>query len=225
MASGEMNDAEWQAFLDKVLESLSAPLVEGGVAFVFMDWRSIHRLYAAGFAAGLNLINLIVWHKQAGGMGGCYRSAHELIAVFCKGKTPRINNIELGRHGRNRTNVWMIAGANQRGSSANAMLEFHATPKPVELCVDALLDVTERGDTVLDLFLGSGTTLIAAEKTGRSCCGIEIDAGFADVVIHRWEQLTGREAVLAETGESFAQVRTSREAKPAELQSEAGHDR
>jgi DNA modification methylase len=223
MASGELNDAEWQAFLDKVLARLSAPLADGGVAFVFMDWRSIHRLYAAGFAAGLSLINLIVWYKQAGAMGSLYRSAHELIAVFCKGKTPRVNQVELGRHGRNRTNLWLAPGANRRGSSANEMLEAHATPKPVELCVDALLDVTERGDTVLDIFLGSGTTLIAAEKTGRACCGIEIDAGFVDVIVRRWERLTGQDAVLADTGETFTELSAVRNAERADQPSEADH--
>ena len=225
MASGEMNAAEWQAFLNKVFALLSASLVEGGIVFAFMDWRSIHRLYAAGFAAGLNLVNLVVWYKESGAMGGLYRSAHELIAVFCKGAAPKTNNVELGRHGRNRTNVWVAPGANRRGSSANEMLEFHATPKPVELCVDALLDVTERGETVLDLFLGSGTTLIAAEKTGRACYGIEIEPRFMDVVIRRWELLTGQKAVLTETGETFAQVGRSREDESAHRQSEADHGR
>lgn len=224
MASGEMNDAEWQAFLDRVLMLLAAPLIEGGIIFAFMDWRSIHRLYTAGFAAGLNLVNLVVWYKEAGAMGGLYRSAHELIALFCKGKIPRTNNVELGRHGRNRNNVWIAPGANRRGSSANQMLEFHATPKPVELCVDAILDVSQRGDTVLDIFLGSGTTLIAAEKTGRACCGIEIEPRFVDVVIRRWEQLTGQEATLAETGETFTRVSEVRKQAAADQQVEARHD-
>jgi len=224
MASGEMNDAQWQGFLDGTLTQLAAPLIEGGIIFVFMDWRSMHRVYAAGLAAGLNLVNLVVWYKEAGAMGALYRSAHELIATFCKGKVPRTNNVELGRHGRNRTNVWAVAGANRRGSSANEMLAFHATPKPVELCVDAILDVSQRGDTVLDIFLGSGTTLIAAEKTGRACCGIEIEPRFVDVVIRRWEQLTGKQAVLAATGETFALVSRIREQEVAGQQSEVGHD-
>jgi DNA modification methylase len=157
-------------------------------------------------------------------MGALYRSAHELIATFCKGKAARTNNVELGRHGRNRTNVWVAPGANRHGSSANEMLAFHATPKPVELCVDAILDVSKRGDTVLDIFLGSGTTLIAAEKTGRACCGIEIEPRFVDVAIRRWEQLTGGEAILAGTGETLAQVGKIREQEAADQQSEAGHD-
>lgn len=222
MASGEMDDDEWQAFLDRTLAVLADSLAEGGVVFAFMDWRSIDRLYAAGAAAKLNLINLVVWYKQAGAMGGLYRSAHELIAVFCKGASPRTNNVALGRHGRNRTNVWEAPGANRRGSSANAMLSQHATPKPVELCVDAILDVTQRGGTVLDIFLGSGTTLIAAEKTGRACRGIEIEPRFVDVTIRRWEAFTGQEAVLEATGGTFAQVSEGRARMDAE---ECGEDR
>lgn len=223
MASGEMSEAEWQTFLDSVLGLLSEPLIDGGVMFAFMDWRSIHRLYAAGLDAGLNLANLVVWYKEAGSMGSLYRSAHELVAVFCKGRTPRINNVELGRYGRDRSNVWVAPGANRPGSSANAMLAFHATPKPVELCVDAILDVTERGDTVLDAFLGSGTTLVAADKAGRRCCGIEIEPRFVDVILRRWQQLTGREAVLAETGETFSKVEVRRAEVMDRSQQEVDH--
>lgn len=206
MASGEMSGEEFQSFLDRVLTHMTAWLVAGSVLFVFMDWRSIHRVYAAGDAARLTLINLAVWYKETGGMGGLYRSAHELIAVLCKGDRPRVNNVELGKHGRDRTNVWVAPGANRRGSSANAMLDAHATPKPVELCVDALLDVTERDDLVLDAFLGSGTTLMAAEKTGRACRGIELEPGFVDLCIRRWEKHAGEAAGLVTSGETFAEV-------------------
>lgn len=206
MASGEMNGAEWQAFLDAVLALLASHCVSGAVLFLFMDWRSIHCLYQAGFAAGLNLINLVVWYKESGSMGSLYRSSHELVAVFCRGDKIRRNHVELGRHGRDRQNTWVAPGANRPGSSANLMLKSHATPKPVELCVDAILDVTDPGDTVLDAFLGSGTTLIAAEKTGRRCCGIEIDPKFVDVIVRRWQDFTGEEAVLSETDETFEAV-------------------
>ncbi len=213
MASGEMSDEEFQAFLDQVMVLLTQHLVAGSVLFVFIDWRSVHRLYQAGFAAELDLLNLIVWYKQSGSMGSLYRSAHELIAVFCRGDSPRTNNTQLGRHGRDRQNVWVAPGANRRGSSANAMLEFHSTPKPVELCVDAILDVTSRGEIVLDAFLGSGTTLIAAEKTGRRCCGIELEPGYVDVAVRRWQDLTGGQAILAATGETFDEV-AARRANP-----------
>ena len=210
MASGEMTGEKFQEFLRQTLALIVSFLVAGGVVFAFMDWRSIHRLHGAGDAAGLKLINVVVWYKQAGAMGSLYRSAYELIAVFCHGEKPKVNNVELGRHGRDRSNVWVAPGANRRGSSANEMLEHHATPKPVELCEDAVLDVTRRGDIVLDVFLGSGATLIAAEKTGRKCRGIELEPGFVDVCVRRWEKLTGKDAVLAGTGESFAEVAARR---------------
>lgn len=215
MASGELGDAEWQAFLDKVMVHFFASVSAGAVVFAFMDWRSYHRLVFAGEKAGFSLINLAVWYKQTGGMGGLYRSAHELIPVFCKGDKPKTNNVALGRHGRDRTNVWSMPGANRRGSSANAMLAQHATPKPVELCVDALLDVTNAGERVLDAFLGSGTTLVAAEKTGRVCFGMELDPRFVDVSVRRWQELTGECAVLLETGETFDQVAARRAAEGA----------
>lgn len=210
MASGELDEAQWQQFLDTLFKLLASVLAVGAVVFSFMDWRSIHRVYAAGFAAKLKLINMAVWYKESGGMGSLYRSTYELIPVFCNGDKPHTNNVELGRHGRDRQNVWCAPGANRRGSSANLMLGSHATPKPVELCVDAILDVTKRGHTVLDAFLGSGTTLIAAERTGRRCRGIELDPKFVDVSLRRWMEHTGKPAVLAETGETFDEVRVRR---------------
>lgn len=222
MASGELDETQWQQFLDTLFMLLASILAEGAVLFSFMDWRSIHRVYAAGFAAKLKLINLVVWYKQSGGMGSLYRSSHEEVAVFCNGDKPHTNNVELGRHGRDRQNVWCAPGANRRGSSANLMLGLHATPKPVELCVDAILDVTKRGHTVLDAFLGSGTTLIAAEKTGRRCCGVELDPKFVDVSLRRWMEHTGKQAVLAETGETFDQVRARRLGEAAKLDDEDG---
>lgn len=210
MASGEMADEEFEEFLASNLKIVTDYATSGAVVFSFMDWRSIHLLYAAGAEAGLDLINLAVWYKQSGSMGSLYRSAHELIAVFCKGKTPRHNAVQLGKQGRYRTNVWEAPGANRRGSSANEMLGQHATPKPVKLCEDAILDVTRRGEIVLDSFLGSGATLAACEKSGRQCRGVELEPRFVDVTIRRWEKLTGKEAVLEETGETFAEVAARR---------------
>ena len=212
MASGELDEGQWQEFLNTFLALLASVVAPGAVLFVFMDWRSMHRVYAAGAAAQLNLINLAVWYKEVGAMGSLYRSAHELVAVFCHGATPHTNNVQLGRHGRDRQNVWCAPGANRRGSSANEMIRLHATPKPVELCVDALLDVTGPGQSVVDAFLGSGTTLMAAEKTGRRCRGIELDPRFVDVTVERWMRATGQEAVLVETGETFSEVSRRRQA-------------
>lgn len=215
MASGEMSEAEFAAFLEATIICAVAHLVAGGVFYGFMDWRSIDKLYRAGFAAKLTLLNLVVWYKQSGAMGAFYRSAHELIAVLCKGDRPRTNNIGLGKNGRDRCNVWCMPGANRPGSSAHEMLGEHATPKPVELCVDAILDVTLPGEAVLDPFLGVGSTLIAAEKTGRRCYGIELEPGFVDVTILRWQRLTGKQAVLAGTGETFDALALSRRAADA----------
>ena len=212
MASGEMSEAEFAAFLEATIICAVAHLVAGGVFYGFMDWRSIDKLYRAGSATKLTLLNLVVWYKQSGAMGAFYRSAHELIAVLCKGDKPRTNNIGLGKNGRDRCNVWCMPGANRPGSSAHEMLGEHATPKPVELCVDAILDVTLPGEAVLDPFLGSGTTLIAAEKTGRRCYGIELEPGFVDVTILRWQRLTGKQAVLAGTDQTFEIVAQNRRA-------------
>ena len=212
MASGEMSEAEFAAFLEATIICAVAHLVAGGVFYGFMDWRSIDKLYRAGSATKLTLLNLVVWYKQSGAMGAFYRSAYELIAVLCKGDKPRTNNIGLGKNGRDRCNVWCMPGANRPGSSAHEMLGEHATPKPVELCVDAILDVTLPGEAVLDPFLGSGTTLIAAEKTGRSCYGIELEPGFVDVTILRWQRLTGKQAVLAGTDQTFEIVAQNRRA-------------
>ena len=212
MASGELNPKQFSGFLRTSIERFKVHLLEGSAVFGWMDWRSIDLLQQAGDAAGLRRVNLIVWHKPGGGMGSVYRSAHELIAVSCHGEKLRTNNIELGRHGRDRSNVWSAPGANRRGSSANEMLQLHATPKPVELCVDAILDVTNRGEHVLDPFLGSGTTLIAAEKVGRRCFGIELEPRFVDVAVLRWSRLTGKPAVLAATGETWAEVAEDRTA-------------
>ncbi|WP_219894313.1 DNA modification methylase [Aquisediminimonas profunda] len=210
MAVGEMSDEAFHDFLKTYLVHCKRHLSVGAVIFACMDWRQIDVLLGAGKAAGLARINLAVWCKGSGGMGGLYRSAYELIAVFCNGKAPATNNVELGRHGRDRTNAWTYAGANRRGSSASTMLGNHPTPKPVELVADALLDVTRRGDIVLDPFMGSGTTIIAAEKTGRIAVGIELDPKYVDLAVRRWQDATGLVAELAETRQSFGDVAKAR---------------
>ena len=210
MASGEMTRGEFHGFLRSVHQHCADHLIEGGVAYSFMDWRSIDVLMAAGREAGFELINIAVWYKGSGGMGALLRSAHELVCQFCKGPVPAINNVELGRHGRDRTNVWPYPGANNPGSSAAGALDSHPTPKNVEMCVDAILDISNKGDVVLDPFLGSGTTMIAAEKCGRQCRGIELDPGYADVCVRRWENLTGHEAVHADTGLTFSAMAAER---------------
>lgn len=205
-ASGEMEPEEFLDFLKSVHQHCVNNLAPGAVVYSFMDWRSIDILMVAAKEAGLRHINTAVWYKGSGGMGGFLRSAHEFCGVFCKGDKPRLNNVSLGKHGRDRTNVWVYPGANRPGSSSGEVLKDHPTPKNLEMCADAIRDVTARGDIVLDPFLGSGTTLIAAEQTRRSCFGIELDPSYVDVCIRRWQQLTGKDAVLATTGQTFNEL-------------------
>ncbi|KRB82378.1 DNA methylase [Sphingomonas sp. Root710] len=210
MGVGEMSDDQFRTFLADYLKLSKAHANEGAVIFACMDWRQVDLLLFAGRDAGLHRINKAIWNKGTGGMGGLYRSGYEEVVVFCNGSTPATNNVQLGRHGRNRTNVWTYPGANQRGSSAGKALGDHPTPKPVELVADALYDVTGRGDLVFDPFMGSGTTLIAAQATDRIAYGIELDPAYVDVTIQRWQAMTGGKAVHAELGLSFEQLKEER---------------
>lgn len=204
MGVGEMSETQFRDFLRQCLRASVAQVMDGAIVMICMDWRHIGELINAGEAEGLALINLCVWNKTNGGMGSLYRSKHELVAVFKKGSAPHVNNVELGRHGRYRTNVWDYAGVNtfRRGRAED--LVDHPTVKPTALVADAIRDVSNRGEIVLDPFSGSGATLLAAEKTGRVARVIEIDPLYVDVAIRRWQALTGEEARLVCSGESFA---------------------
>jgi len=219
MASGEMSEDEFIQFLTTALTLMVANSVDGSLHYIAMDWRHMHEIQLAGRKAYDSLQNVCVWSKDKGGMGSLYRSQHELFFVFKKGKKQHCNNVQLGRFGRNRTNVWNYAGVNTfgHGSDEGNLLHLHPTVKPVALIADALLDASHRGDIVLDPFMGSGSTIIAAEKMGRQARGIEIDPGYVDVAVKRWERWTGQEARLDGDGRSFAQVAAAR------LQ-EAGND-
>jgi DNA modification methylase len=144
-------------------------------------------------------------------MGSLYRSQHELICVFKSGTGRHINNIELGKNGRHRTNVWQYDSAGTQARKGNNVLELHPTVKPVQLVMDALLDCSNRGDFVLDCFLGSGTTLLAAERTGRFCRGMELDPLYVDTAIRRWKNLTGRDATRASDGKLFGDIESEME--------------
>jgi hypothetical protein len=183
-----------------------------------MDWRHLPELMDAGDEAYDSLRNICVWAKDQAGMGSLYRSAHEMVLVFRVRGGPHRNNVELGSNGRHRTNVWRYPGIAgfRHGSEDGDLLALHPTVKPVKLVADAILDCTMRGDLVLDPFLGSGTTLIAAERMGRCCAAIELDPAYVDTAIQRWERLTGGTATLRETGETFAAV-GERRAAPAEI--------
>jgi DNA modification methylase len=206
MASGEMSEAEFVAFLKGVFLNLTAFSSDGSMHFVCMDWRHTFELMSAARAAYDEFKNICVWNKTNGGMGSLYRSKHELVFVFKHGVAPHINNVELGKHGRYRTNVWDYAGVNTFGSERSD-LALHPTVKPVSLVADAMLDCSTRGGIVLDCFGGSGTTLIAAEKIGRSARLIEFDPKYVDTIIERYQQFTGDEAVLAHSKASFNDMR------------------
>jgi hypothetical protein len=224
MASGEMSKSEFTGFLTDFLRLVSKRCQDGAVIDVFMDWRSISELNQALTAAGLTILNLCVWNKGNGGMGSLYRSKHELVYIAKKGKAPHRNNVELGKHGRYRTNVWDYAGVNSFGANRMKDLADHPTVKPTALIADAIRDVTAHGDIVIDAFLGSGTLCLAAERTGRVAYGIEIEPRYVDVTIRRWETLTGLQAVLEQTGETFAEVAVRRGDAAAEPDGEDEDD-
>jgi DNA modification methylase len=205
MASGEMNSAEFTSFLRKAMAEARDHSASGSLAYYFMDWRHITEILSAGRDVYTEFLNLCVWAKSNGGMGSFYRSAHELVFLFKNGTCSHRNNIQLGKFGRNRTNVWNYPGANtfSRSDSEGNLLALHPTPKPVALIVDAIKDSTARGDLVLDPFLGSGTAVVAAERSGRRCYGLELDPLYVDTIIRRWQRQTKLEAVHLDTGETF----------------------
>jgi DNA modification methylase len=213
MASGEMTEAEFTAFLSKSLDLMSRYSTAGAVHYICMDWRHQYQLVQAGLAVYDELMNVCVWVKNSGGMGSFYRSQHELVYVFRNRGGRHRNNIQLGKHGRNRTNVWEYPNAStfSRTGDEGNLLALHPTVKPLAMVADAILDCTKRGDSVLDSFLGSGTTVMAAERIGRACYGIELEPRYVDVAIQRWQRLTGESAVHAETGKTYAGIASDRE--------------
>jgi DNA modification methylase len=198
MGVGEMTPQEFTAFLTKSLALIRAYAIPGAIAFCCMDWRHMSELLAAGKDTGYELKNLCVWVKDNGGMGSLYRSQHELVFVFKNEGDRHINNIQLGKNGRNRTNIWEYAGVNSLRKDRMADLALHPTVKPINLVADAIRDCSKHKGSILDPFGGSGTTLIAAEKTGRHARLLEIDPHYCDVIVQRWEKLTGKKAILAE---------------------------
>jgi hypothetical protein len=205
MASGELSPAEFQAFLRTALGHAASRSINGAVHYVCMDWRHLRELLAAGDEVYSGLLNLCVWNKTNGGMGALYRSKHELVLVFKVGKGAHINNIALGRYGRHRTNVWDYFSQNTLTGSRKGKLAVHPTVKPVAMIADAMRDCSNRDGLILDPFGGSGTTLIAAERTGRRARVIELNPVFVDASIVRWQRLTGGTAIHADSGQRFLQ--------------------
>lgn len=191
MASGEMTQAGFRGFLTETLGACAAVSRDGAVHYVCMDWRHMGDVEAVGGEVYGDLLNLCIWNKSNAGMGSLYRSKHELVFVYRVGTAQHLNTVELGKHGRNRTNVWDYASVNTFGGSRRQDLALHPTVKPVAMVADAFQDVTRRGDLVLDAFLGSGASLIAAERTGRRFRGLDIDPLYVDLVVERWRLMTG----------------------------------
>ena len=206
MGCGEMSEAEFTAFLEAVFDLLAENTVDGSIHQICMDWRHMGEMLAAGRTVYSELKNLCVWNKTNAGMGSFYRSKHELVFVWKAGTAAHINNFELGQHGRHRTNVWDYAGVNTMRAGRLEELAMHPTVKPVALVADAIKDCSRRGGLVLDPFGGSGTILIAAERTGRKARALEIDPHYVDVAVRRWQAYAGKSAVLAGSGETFETI-------------------
>lgn len=222
MASGEMDRDEFTDFLETAFRLIAQHSVPGSMHFAFIDWKHLGEMQAAGEAAFTELKNVIIWDKACGGpgggMGSLYRSAHEMIFLWKAGRAKHINNVELGKWGRTRSNIFRYPAIKGfRHSDEGDLLALHATPKPVRLIADAMLDVSKRGDLVIDAFLGSGTAIIAAERVGRRCNGCELDPKFADVIIKRFERHSGEQAVHIPTGRTFAEIAEERGRQEAEV--------
>lgn len=224
--SDDMPIAAFLEFSKAFLRAATSVLPKGSLIYAWIDWRNVASLIEAGRSLGLELVNIACWNKGTGGMGSFYRSQHELCVIFKKPGASHRNNVQLGRHGRYRTNVWSIPGLNSFGRGRDEQLAAHPTAKPISLIADIIKDASHRGELIVDCFCGSGTTLIAAEKTGREARCIELDPRYVDVAIRRFERRFGIEAVHAQTGMSFAEVRSIRkkekETSPKDEQHAAG---
>lgn len=207
---GEKSEAEFTAWLAEALGHLARHCIDGALLYTWIDHRHMHEMMCAARSKDLSLLNLAVWDKQSGGMGSFLRSQHELCFIWKRGTAGHVNNVELGRHGRYRTNVWSHPGLSTFGRGRATDLADHPTVKPIALAIDAIKDCTHRGELVLDAFLGSGTTVIAAERTGRICYGTEIDPLYCDVIFRRWQERIGKPVIHLGTGLTLEGLRAVR---------------
>ncbi len=217
MASGELSEAEFAEMIAKALTLQAEHARDGSLSYQFIDWRSVELMIREGRKVYNTLINLCVWVKSAAGMGSTYRSQHELIPVFRKGKTSHRNNVELGKHGRYRTNIWEYSGCTGFSAERKANLAMHPTVKNTQMIADAIMDSTGPGDLVVDAFIGSGTTALAAERIGRICYGIEIDPHYTDLAVSRLIEATGGDAA-DQNGRSYRELLAERDAEEGETQ-------
>jgi len=204
-ASGEMSPSEFICFLEQTLGLCAANSSSGSIHFVCIDWRHMAELLAAGHVYA-ELKNVCVWIKNNAGQGSFYRSAHEMVFVFKHGDAPHINTFALGQYGRTRSNVWQYSGVNSFRAGRLDELKMHPTVKPLALVVDAMRDCSNPNSIVLDTFVGSGTTIIAAEQIGRRAYCMDIDPGYVDVSVRRWQKISKKDAILAATGQTFDEV-------------------
>jgi DNA modification methylase len=214
MACGEMTKEQFTAFLIRLFSLLARDSLDGALHYITMDWRHMAEVLAAGEKVYTELKNICVWVKNHTGLGAFYRSRHELVFVYKQGRAQSRNNVLLGKYGRDRTNVWTYPSPRTPSEEGN-LLELHPTVKPVRMIADAILDCTARGEVVLDPCLGSGTSVIAAERTGRRCFGLEIDPHYVDTLIRRWQRYTGNQALHAENGRSFNELEAAEEERNA----------
>lgn len=205
-ASGEMSGSQFPDFTKTWMALAKRYSENGSIHFCFIDWRHLAELLAAGANVYSKLKAIAVWVKTNPGQGSLYRSQHEFVAVFKNGEAPHRNNVELGKHGRNRSNVWTYAGVNTFRAGRMDDLSAHPTVKPTALVADAMRDCSRRGEIILDCFMGSGTTILAAEKVGRRAYGMELDSLYVDLAIRRWQSFTGRDAILSATGQTFDEL-------------------
>jgi DNA modification methylase len=210
MASGEMSKARFTGFLTNTLALATRHSADGSIHYVCMDWRHLDEILDAGKKVYSELKNLVVWTKTNAGQGSFYRSQHELIFIFKNGEGPHTNNFELGQHGHNRSNVWTYAGVNTFRAGRLDELSLHPTVKPIALVTDAMRDCSRRGDIVLDPFMGSGTTILAAERVGRRAYGLELDPLYVDAAVRRWQHFTKRDVILKGSGQAFDDVAAAR---------------
>jgi DNA modification methylase len=216
-ASGEMKSEQFVQFLEETLGLCARHTVDGGIHYVCMDWRHARELLAAGATVYDELKNICVWAKTTPGQGSFYRSQHEFVFVYKRGRAPHLNTFELGQYGRLRSNVWTYPGVNSFRAGRMDELKMHPTVKPVALVADAMRDCSRRGSIILDAFAGSGTTIMAAEQIGRRPFCIEIDPAYVDVAIRRWQRYTGRDATLESTGQTFDELLTARASEPFQV--------
>ena len=223
MASGEMSSPQFTQFLKTAFEHLVAHSKPGSVHMTFMDWRHLPEILSAGVEVYTSFLNLCVWVKNQAGMGSLYRSEHELCLIFKNGKESHQNNVQLGRFGRYRTNVWRYGGIQtMRSGEEGDLLALHPTVKPIKMIADAILDCSKRRDVILDPFIGSGTAILACERTGRLCFGMELDPVYVDTAILRWQNMTGDDAIHAQSGLTFTEH--TQRAQTAQAVIEASHD-